>query len=225
MIELYDWQEEIIKSASGEDGCLLAISTCNESGKTAVLIPRIAVAHAKKYPGSQTIVFSPSRRELEHQNCPSMEFYFSSSCVGSNRGMWTYCLESERGLPPSEIIMIYNQDLLEGFHDRTYLDKDRNECFAPVLSLVDCAPSCTEEILQCIGRTTPSRTILFASGSKPYTAFADRFNDDGWNKFCVDWTMCPHLQIGNTFKIKSDFEKQKGRQDPLVRRVLYGEIA
>jgi len=232
----YDWQQAIWV-ACWRPGAMVAVRTCNESGKTSVCVPVLALSWAAAFPGSQVVVTSASERQFEKQLIPSFQNMISRRRGWKKTGNTIYAPPQD-GLPRSEIVCFATRsgETFEGFHNRVYTDENGNERFCPLLIITDEAKSIKSDIYTAIERCNPTAELRISTCGEDTGGHYDAcMNEDGlWTTGCVwkgrhiefkiPWTDCPHLLIGHTYERKMAMLENKGPNDPIVRSILLAEF-
>ena len=194
---LYYWQKEILLAAVKPDA-RVAVSACCESGKTAVIAALLVAAYAEANQDAEVLIISPSERQYQWQFRPSL------NTIG-------------RGVPHAFgfTTLIPNGD---------YFDVDPT---VKLFVVVDSAQSISNHELERIESFGPSAMVLLGSPrtKQDFLYEASSGVRRGWKGFNIPWTDCPHLLKGHTYKRKASFLARKGRNDPIVKNILYGEPA
>lgn len=232
----YDWQAAIWMAGWGP-GRMVAVRTCNESGKTSCVVPIDALAWAAAFPGSQCVVTSASERQFEKQLMPSFDNMIAKR-PGWRRSGNTIYAPSQDGLPPSEIVCFATKsgELFEGFHNRVYIDENGVERFCPLKIIADEAKSIKADIFTAIERCNPTSELRISTcGEDTGGHYEACMNETGlwltgyeWKgrhiEFKIPWTDCPHLMIGHTRDRKMAMLETKGPGDPVVASILLAEF-
>lgn len=232
----YDWQLAIL-DACWRPGANVCARTCNESGKTSLVVPLLALSWAAAFPGSQVVITSASEDQIKLQLWPAL------SAMASRNG-WAVtgtqikATVVDRDVPASTInIRVTKQgERFEGFHNRTYISSTGDTVFAPLLIIADEAKSIKGEIFTAIERCNPvCRLYISTCGEDTGDFYEACMNRNGlWTTewewqgetipFKIPWTMCPHLNRGNTKKVKQAMLDAKGPNDPDVCSILMAEF-
>lgn len=232
----YDWQQAVWMACWGA-GRMVAVRTCNESGKTSCVVPLLALAWAAAFPGSQVVVTSASERQFEKQLMPSFVNMIAKRPGWRKTGNTIYA-PAQDGLPPSEIVCFATKsgELFEGFHNRVYHDENGVERFCPLLIIADEAKSIKNEIFTAIERCNPTSELRISTcGEDTGGHYEACMNENGlwqtggeWKNryidFKIPWTDCPHLLIGHTRDRKMAMLTSKGPGDPVVKSILLAEF-
>lgn len=232
----YDWQQAIWM-ALWQPGATVAARTCNESGKTSIVVPIAALAFAAAFPGCQVVITSASERQLEKQLMPTLENMIRKR-KGWRKSGYTIYAPSADGLPPSEIVCFATKsgELFEGFHPRTHEDDNGNLRYCPLMIIADEAKSIKPDIFTAIERCNPTVELRISTCGEDNGGFYEACeNEDGrwitgmeWKgrhiEFVIPWTDCDHLMHGHTFERKMALLQKKGPNDPVVRSILLAEF-
>ena len=73
-IELYDWQVDVM-DLFRHDGAMVALRSCNESGKTSIVVALLVLWHMEMFPNSLTITTSGSYNQIVHQLYPNLKAF------------------------------------------------------------------------------------------------------------------------------------------------------
>lgn len=236
----YPWQYAVWE-ACWRPGAMVSLATCNESGKSSIVVPVLACAWAAAFPGSQVVITSNSVDQISEQLWPALRGI-------ANRMKWKtsddkVTLPSIDGMPGSTIILrVTNQgDRFEGYHNRVYADKNGVRRFAPLLIIADEAKSISEDIFLAIERCNPCVTFYASTTGEDSGSFYEAcMNTSGlwttdwkWNKeryrFAgpgggIDWRQCPHLLVGNTYRRKLALIDRFGENSLEVMSILLAKF-
>ncbi len=236
-LEPYKWQMAVW-DALWRPGALVSVRTCNESGKSSYLVPISALAFAAAFPGSQTVITSYSKDQIEEQLAPAIK------AMAKSHG-W-HCTADKitappvDGLPGSTILFRVTKEgeRFEGYHVRTYEDKYGNARWAPLFIIVDEGKSVKPEIYEAIERCNPTMQLnISTTGADSGDFYESCMNVNGlWTTewefqdqlfdFKIDWLQCPHLcEPGTTtYKRKKAYLDANGPNDPKVASILLAEF-
>lgn len=236
----YGWQYAAWK-ACWRPGAMVALATCNESGKSSVVVPVQACAWAAAFPGSQAVITSNSVDQISEQLWPALRGI-------ANRMRWQasndkITLPSIDGMPGSTILLrVTNQgDRFEGYHNRLHTDKNGVMRFSPLLIVADEAKSISEDIFLAIERCNPCVTLYASTTGEDSGSFYEAcMNSSGlwttkqeWNGQeyrlagaggGIDWRQCPHLLVGNTYKRKLALIERYGENSLEVMSILLAKF-
>lgn len=232
----YQWQQAVW-AACWRKGAMVACRTCNESGKSSIVVPVLAASFAAAFPSAQVVITSASERQLKKQMEPNLKALFYS------RPKWEVLANEIKGpsidgLPPSSIIWFATKggDMFEGFHVKQFPDDKKRMRYSPLLIIVDEAKSVKKEIFTAIERCNPTIQLIISTTGEDSGSFYDAcMNDTGlWTTsfnfqgkdidFKIPWTQCPHLLSGTSFKRKKAMLSDKGPGDPDVMSILLAEF-
>lgn len=243
----YKWQDDCL-DALAEPYSNCAVRTCNESGKTSVLIASAILWHMECYPGSLVVTTSASNKQIKFQLYPQLKRLTARWDGWSIRDSNEYSVKAPNG----SICVSYSTDdpsLIEGFHEwpkSGYLkgweppedlelgdyELDDN---APLMIIVDEGKSIQDVFFDALDRCRPTRYLVASSPGEPIGRFYDFFytwkdrfkNDDGtFNIFSASYKDCPHLYEDKNKRkwIEQDI-LLRGRDDAFVRSSAFGEFA
>jgi hypothetical protein len=232
----YQWQEAIW-AACWKRGAMVAVRTCNESGKSSIVVPMLAASFASAFPSAQVVITSASDRQLKKQMEPNLKALFY------NKPKWEILANEIKGpsidgLPPSSIIWFATKggDMFEGFHVKQFLDDQKRVRYSPLLIIVDEAKSVKKDIFTAIERCNPTIQLIISTCGEDSGDFYDACMNEGglWTTsyeyqgktidFEIPWTMCPHLMKGTSYKRKRAMLDEKGPNDPDVMSILLAKF-
>ncbi len=244
-IDLYPWQAEVLDSLE-EEYIRVAISTCNESGKTSFVIATAILWHMETYPGSMVVTTSASNRQIKFQLYPQLQRLISSWEGWKIRDSNEYSIRAPNG---SRCISYATDDpgLIEGFHEWPKTDffgdwkppeewgeftRDNKQ---PLLIIVDEAKTIDTKFFDALDRCRATRYLYASSPNMPAGRFWDFFSSwkprfkrkDGtyrlWN---INYKQCPHLyqNIAKRKELEMDIQL-RGRNDAWVKSSLFGEFS
>ena len=230
--EPYDWQANIW-DACWNDGRWVSACTANEAGKSAYLIPLLALSFCCAFPGAAVAITSGSERQLEDQVWRGLRAFILGRKGWRHAGDHIYG-PSIDGLPPCYIRKFATKDALtaEGFHKDVRIDKNGKKRMLPLLYIIDEAKNVKSGIFTAANRCNPNVCLVISTTGEASGPFYDtRVNKDGnwitkWKgqDLIVDWTMCPHLQYGHTYEKKKRMLDSRGRDDPDVKSILLAQF-
>lgn len=235
-LDAYDWQKALWM-ACWQPGAKVSCITCNESGKSSMAVPILALSFAAAFPGCQVVITSASDRQLKKQLLPGFENMIT------NRPGWSMNSEVIRGPKvdglQSEIVCFVTNSPgnFEGFHEQTRVDDKGNARLCPLLMIYDEAKSIKDNMFDAGDRCRPTVQLRISSAGEDSGGFYDsRQNTKGrwttgyeWNgryiNFEIPWTECDHLV--NT---KSSYDEcmalleDRGPNDPYVASRLLAKF-
>lgn len=221
-IQPYKWQADCM-DVFFREYAKAALKTCNESGKTSVVVAALVLWHMENFPWSMTITTSASNNQIKNQLYPVLE-------AKTSRWVGWECRNPVGGAsrvtaPNGARCLSYSTDdkrLFEGFHrpnlenylegwdppaefslsaeDIEILKKEKGS----LLIIVDEAKGVDEGIFEAVRRCNANK-VLYTSSTDPEVAegeFYDFFNrqselfrnDDGnYNLFSSTYLDCPHI--------------------------------
>ena len=233
---LYPWQQAIWDACWGF-GRQVAVRTCNESGKTSLIVPALAMSFASAFPGSKVVITSASQRQIDKQLWDSLENLIANKPGYSKAGNTIRC-PSHEGLPASQVIAFATSsgDLFEGYHNKLYGDDQNRTRYSPLMVIIDEAKSVDESIWTAVERCNPVvQLVISTTGEDNGPFFNACMNSSGlwiteweWRgetyPFRIPWTMCPHLLRGHTHKRKAAMIADEGQDSPRVASILMAEF-
>ena len=237
MPQPYDWQMAIL------DACWnpgqYAIRTCNESGKTRVIIPLLAMSWAAAFKGSQVVLTNGSEAQGQLQLWPAMRRLARLKGYHENASQIQLPVVDPK-IDASTITLrvTKNPEAFEGFHNNLYIDSKGREVFGPLLIIGDEGKAIKQGIWDAIGRCNPVTEVRISTTGEDTGGFYDAcMNKSGlWvtsntfrgkhYEFSIPWTMCPHLSTPGTtnYKKKKAILDERGPDDPYVASLLLAEF-
>ncbi len=160
--DLYQWQADAL-DALIPDGARVAIKTCNESGKTSVLVAGAIIWHMMLYPNSMTVSTAGVYRQVTEQLMPSLRRLLAKS------PSWNVTENRVQAPNGSRFVGFSTDDAgkFEGWHTPV----DNNGKKSSLLMIVDEAKSVKEDIYEAIERCRPDRLLIASSPGEPLGTF------------------------------------------------------
>jgi phage terminase large subunit len=213
--ELYPWQERTLEQV-GKKGSRVVQRTCNESGKTSVVIAGALLWNAILNPGSTGVMTSSVFRQVRHQAWPALRRM--AKCF-PNLG-----IEIIDG-PPATLKVGATESSLVGF---TASEGDAFEGFhvtgshSSLLLVVDEAKSVDETIFQAVERCRPDRLLVMSS---PGGASGPFYRAHTKERHV--WTVMPAVTVDDCPHLPPEHKALQiakwGENHPLVRSMLFAD--
>lgn len=225
---LYGWQMGALEKVWGKER--VALRTCNESGKTSVVVACLGLAVMAEFPGAQVVSTSGSWRQIESQLWPVLRAKLSqyrSWRVTSDK-IYAPAIRRDNITLQStwEPFSTNDPGKAEGYHSRSYKTATGEDIYCPLCYIIDEAKTVAQEIFDAMERCNPDYVLVCSSPGEDFGAFYDCFDKYAalWNATVVDWTMCPHLVGDPRQKARIErYIRVRGESDPLVRSQIYGD--
>ena len=245
---LYDWQAAVMDSLDAPR-TRTAVRTCNESGKTSVVIAGLVLWHMGTFPRSLTVTTSATARQVWDQLYPRLETLGEQLNRAGGRKEWEFHRGRGVNHATGSRLVSFTTDRpgrAEGWHDQEFPESampDENLLAgcgvgedewraiseearkAPLLIIVDEAKSVQDEIFHAFERCRPTRLLMASSPGDPQGYFYDAFHGQSgrWQRYHVSYTDCPHL-YDNPAR-RREIEEQIGSlPDDLVQSMVYGNF-
>jgi len=246
--KLYLWQEDIINAAA-KFRSRVCCSTCNESGKTNVLIPLMGLSFMCAFPGG-TVVSTAGVEEqirghlfkyLESKVRPYLktengwnislsDLYLQAPKIRGLRSRWI-------GRAPKDALT------LEGYHSHWARDDKGNDVFCPVLFVIDEAKTSERALFEAVWRIDPDFLLVvstFGPDSGPFfEAMEDMIQSDSsiddssetrkrnriWTyRRKINWTQCPHLMTPAKLSFRQAMIDKYGENSSFIKSFLGGDF-
>ena len=240
---LYQWQTDIINEVS-KPRSRVCVSTCNESGKTNILIPLMGLSAMCAFPGCT--IFSTAG--VEEQIRGQLFKYLEAKLRPYTKpGGWNVSVSDLEIRAPainglrSRWIARAPKDAnsVEGYHGHWERDDKGNEVWCPVAVVIDEAKSVVREIFEAAARIDPDWLFVISTFDKDegpfYEAMEDLINKDategikGNNKSLwtyrrmINWLMCPHLLTPGKMEFRQAMIEKYGENSSFIKSFLGGE--
>lgn len=213
--QLYPWQERTLAQVARK-GSRVVQRTCNESGKTSVVIAGALLWNAIINPGSTGVMTSSVFRQVRHQAWPALRRM--AKCFP------TLGIEISDG-PPATLRVQATESQIVGF---TASDGEAFEGFhvtgahQALLLVVDEAKSVDESIFQAVERCRPDRLLVMSS---PGGASGPFYRAHTKERHV--WTVMPPVTVDDCPHLPADHKALQiakwGENHPLVRSMLFAE--
>ena len=241
---LYPWQAKVMDTVAAE-GSRVSLRTCNESGKTQIVISALVLWHMETFPESLTVTTSGSYRQIVDQLYPALKAY-----TAKKQG-WRILRDTGVYEPTGSRLVSFSTDdagRAEGYHEppraNVLLDPGNNMFAAygvpdetwsklcvndtSLLMIMDEAKSIDIGIFNAWERCRPTRFIVASSPGAPIGPFYDAFHSQKqrYRRFHVSWEQCPHL-FERKSKRREILEQVEsyGDHHPLVQSMVFGNFA
>lgn len=205
--DLYQWQGEVLGEL--EHPCRVALKTCNESGKTSLVIAALVLWHLENFKNGLVVTTSGSYLQITQQLYPALRALSngiagikilkdSGTCEHSGGRLISFSTDDPgraEGWHEQQTKGYHLNPLSEwGVCDRDW-DRVEQAGNSSLLIIIDEAKSVPDPIWHAFERCHPTRYLVASSTGASAGMFYDCFNADAerWRPFSVDVTMCPHL--------------------------------
>jgi len=212
-LSLYEWQCDAIEpfDYASERLVQVSLATPNGSGKSAVVIPVLALGWLMLHPRGKVVLTIADGKQLDGQVMPAMEAY------RARFPQWKF---QERGIytPMGGQFIAFTTDQAgraEGWHKIDNIQ-------GPLLIMVDEAKTVREDIFAAIDRCTYNAILLTSSPGR----MAGRFYESqvnaalGFTRIRVGLKECPHITQDKIDRIVA----QHGADSAFTRSTLHGEF-
>lgn len=212
-LKLYDWQEDAVTAFDEANVQLVQVSlaTPNGSGKSAVVIPTLALGWLALYPRGRVVLTTADGKQLDGQVMPALE---------SHRAKfphWKF-IEREITTPTGGRFVAFTTDdagRAEGWHKL-------NDDDGPLLIIADEAKTIPDAIFSAIDRCTYNAILLTSSpGHMVGRFYESQFKPDlGYIVIRIGLKDCPHITQDKIDRIVA----AHGRNSAFARSTLDGEF-
>ena len=242
---LYPWQLDIINNAA-QPRSRVCVSTCNEAGKTAVLVPLLGLSIMVAFPGA--VIFSTAgvESQLRDQLFPHLEAKtrpYTNAKTGWSISTSDLVL---RGPKVNGIQSMWSSrcardsNTLEGFHSKWIKDDLGIWHYAPVCVIIDEAKSVEEQVFLAAYRIDPDFLFVVSTPGEDSGPFFNameeiiksgksgghRDSKDGlWTyRRKVSWLEVPHLRTPEKLAIREALTRKYGANSSFIKSFLGGEF-
>ena len=251
---VYPWQQKTLDALLLDDS-YVGLRTCNESGKTSIVIAAFILWHMENFPWSKIITTSASNLQIREQLYPVLR------AIAGNWPGWS--IQTPKGqacivsCPNGSRCISYATDdakLAEGFHTpdpQNYMEdwtpprdwkfSEMDEEFlvdgSSLAVVVDEAKGIKSDIFEAITRCNANRH-LYASSPDPDDQSSDfyrMFHDDAemfrnpqgtLDLYNCSYTDCPHIMENKVKKRRMEQQiKLRGEDNPFVMSWCFGEFS
>lgn len=177
-LRLYEWQRDAIRAAC-EPFSRVYLSTCNESGKTSVLLPLFGLAHMIAYPGCAVYSTSASEDQVKVQLFQNNLAHIMSRYPTWKLSTSAMTLESTPidGLVSRWIgYKCIKGGKAEGYHGQWKRGKSKRWHYCPCIYMVDEGKSVEDELWESITRIDPDRLLAVSSPGEENGEFFRRLD-------------------------------------------------
>jgi hypothetical protein len=174
---LYPWQIDVIR-AFAKPHSRVAVSTCNESGKTSTIAPICLLSAMCAFPGAKVFATSGSERQVREQ-------LFEETLVKlvepyQDKG-WKITKGDRMRIvaPNGSVLLCYvckKAENVEGFHSKWAIDPNGKPRYEPCIYLLDESKSVADDIHDAVRRIDPDFMIAMSSPGEM----------DGWFYKAID---------------------------------------
>jgi hypothetical protein len=233
-LDLYPWQIEALDSLL-EPGSRTALRTCNESGKTSVVVAGAIIWHMVTFPNSLAVSTAGVFRQVCDQLMPNL------TRLLAKYPRWVVNKNTVTAPCGSRYIGFSTDDSgrFEGWHTPPFPKEilarapaDWGQLGTPpekssLMIVIDEAKSVDRGIFDAVERCRPDRLLVCSSPGIPAGPFYDCFNSQAhrYKRLVVPYQQCPHLMAGHKLGEIEDQIATFGREHPLVRSMVFAEFA
>jgi len=242
-LEPYPWQ---VSAMDGLDArhTRVALRTCNESGKTSLVIAGLVLWHMQTFAGSLTVTTSGAYRQIVGQLYPNLRAY-----TGKEPDRWQIKKDSGLYLPTGSRLVSFSTDnpgLAEGWHepprieslfedgdnplaDLGVTDSEWESVCAEKTSLmivIDEAKSVDQGIFDAFERCHPTRYLVASSPGASSGPFYDCFHSQKARYRCVHARAADYPHLWEDPVRRREIDEQIATLPlPLVQSMIYGDFA
>jgi hypothetical protein len=236
--EFYDWQAELLTEVA-KPKSRVAVSTCNESGKTSLIVPLLGLSVMAAFPGSTVVSTAGAEEQIKGQL-----FNYITSKLRSYTDKGWKVTESELTVHAPEIDGLRSRWIarvpkdaltLEGYHGSW---KKGHWC--PICFIIDEAKSVDKSIFEAAWRIDPDWFLVISTPGEDAGPFFEAMEDvvkggdsaghykskDGlWTyRRRISWEMCPHLLTPEKLTIRQALIRKHGENSSFIKSFLGGEF-
>ena len=240
---LYPWQADVLDELS-KLRARVAVSSCNESGKTNIIIPLFGLSIMTAFPGA--IVFSTAGAEPQIKD--QLWKYLEAKLEPYERQGWSLTPSDMTILAPkvkigehffrSRWTMRVPKDAktMQGLHGAFH-----HGVWCPVAVIIDEAHAVEHDIFKSAWRIDPDWLLAISTPPEEEAgAFFDYlpelFGKDGakrlgrskeglWTaQFKITWNECPHLHTPEKEALKEALIAKFGADSSYIKSSLFGEV-
>jgi hypothetical protein len=239
---LYDWQYEVIENIC-KPRARCAVSTCNEAGKTNVIIPLLGLSIMCAFPGAKVFSTAGAEPQIKEQ----LWQYLEAKLRPYEKHGWT--------LVPSDMTVTAPKVEINGHTYRSKwtmrVPKDAKTMeglhgswnhgqWTPACIIIDEAKSVSHEIFEAAYRIDPDWFLVISTPGEDSGPFYDAMEevikskregahygskDELWTyRRKIDWTMCPHLLTPEKLSFRQALIKKHGENSSFIKSFLGGEF-
>ncbi|MEW6303511.1 MAG: hypothetical protein AB1705_08580, partial [Verrucomicrobiota bacterium] len=208
-LPLYPKQEEIL-NAMAPDRSFGCLRTCNESGKTTVIIASFILWHVAMIPNGFCLSTAGVGRQVTHQLLPALHRH------SGKFPSWKFLADGIEVKGTKRYLGFTTKQVgyFEGFHEH---GPD-----APLAIVLDEAKTVPKLVYDEVERCNPSRLLLASSTGGPVGGFYDACTKHA--KLYQQWKLtvddCPHIDRKSIERRVEKF----GREHPLLQSILWAEF-
>ena len=241
----YDWQREIIVNAAmPHSRC--AVSTCNESGKTAVIIPALGLSIMVAFPGATIFSTAGSEEQVRGQLMKYLEAKLRP--YSGKKDGWEI-VESDMVVKGPRVngfrsrwVARCPKDALtvEGYHSRWERGDDGEWYWLPICVIYDEAKSIGRDMFEAAWRIDPDFFIVISTPGEDSGPFYESLEEviksgkagghrDSKDKLWkyrrqVSWKEVPHLRTPEKLAIREALTRKYGENSSFIKSFLGGEF-
>lgn len=247
--DLYPWQSACLDSMSGEY-IKSALRTCNDSGKTSVVIAGLVLWHMETFEQSVTVTTSGTNRQIFDQLYPNLSALGEKINRESCREVFRFTRQGQGycNTTGSRIVSFSTDDpgRAEGWHPLQILRRGDHPDMSNILGdiglndindlawkekcslliIIDEAKTVGKGIFDAFERCHPTRYLVASSPGASSGSFFDCFNSqkDRYQCFHAAASDCSHLW--NDPVRRRDLDEQiRSLPLPLVQSMIFGEFS
>jgi hypothetical protein len=211
--DIYDWQAGAMLEFDEASARMVQVSvrTPNGSGKSAVLIPALALGWLFFYPKGRVVITTADGKQLDGQVMPAIEAHRDKFPA------WKF-IEREITTPTGGRLVAFTTDQAgraEGWHK---LDDEEG----PLLMIVDEAKTVADAIFSAIDRCTYNAILLTSSPGLMHGRFYETQTNPllGYTRIKVGLLDCPHISKEKIDRIIATH----GADSQFTRSALHGDF-
>jgi len=239
---LYDWQIEVMENVS-KPRARCAVSTCNESGKTNVIIPLLGLSIMSAFPGAKVFSTAGAEPQIKDQ----LWQYLEAKLHPYVKAGWT--------LVPSDMTITAPKVEIDGHTYRSKwtmrVPKDAKTMeglhgswnhgqWTPAAIIIDEAKSVAQDIFEAAYRIDPDWFLVISTPGEDSGPFYDAMEEvikskhegahygtknDLWTyRRRISWLECPHLLTPEKLSFRQALIKKHGENSSFIRSFLGGEF-
>lgn len=228
---MYDWQSELIRAAS-KPKARVVCSTCNEAGKTNILIPLIGLAYMCVFPGCTVFSTAGSEEQIKGQLFKYLDAKLKPYRDWKVTGDLEVFAPQIGGFPRARWIGRVPKDAktAEGYHG-SWICVNGKWVWVPVVVIIDEAKSADESIFELADRIDPDLLFVISTPGEDSGPFYEAVESDGIGKEDVwtyrrkiSWLDCPHLLTPERRGIRDRLIDKYGEKSSFIQSFLFGRF-
>jgi len=163
---LYGWQETVIRQLA-QPRSRVVLSTCNESGKTSLIVPLFGLSVMAAFPGATVFSTAGAEEQIKGQ----LFRYLHAKVRPYKDSGWLCSLAAlevrapeVRGLRSRWIGRVPRQALtMEGYHSHLEPDSEGDLVYCPVCVILDEAKALQQDVLEAAYRINPDWLLVVST--------------------------------------------------------------